>query len=153
MICPVLFLSEVNSASCMVVRSQWGREGMVYNYFSLSIKLRSFSKVQSKFPSTFFFFFFALKKNFYWSIIDLKCCVNFCRTEKWFSYTYILFPILFHSGLSQDIEYNSLCYTVGPCWELGISRCKLVYIEWLNNKVLEPFCFRDLARRFPTHRT
>ena len=23
--------------------------------------------------------------------------------------------ILFHSGLSQDSEYSSLCYTVGPC--------------------------------------
>ena len=26
---------------------------------------------------------------------------------------YILFHILFHYGLSQDIEYSSLCYTVG----------------------------------------
>ena len=31
-------------------------------------------------------------------------------------YTYIyLFHILFHCGLSQDTEYSSLCYTVGPC--------------------------------------
>ena len=28
---------------------------------------------------------------------------------------YILFPILFHNGLPQDIEYRSLCYTVGTC--------------------------------------
>ena len=28
---------------------------------------------------------------------------------------YILFHILFHYGLSQDIDYSSLCYTVGPC--------------------------------------
>ena len=28
---------------------------------------------------------------------------------------YILFHILFHYGLSQDMEYSSLCYTVGPC--------------------------------------
>ena len=27
---------------------------------------------------------------------------------------YILFQILFHYRLLQDIEYNSLCYTVGP---------------------------------------
>ena len=26
-----------------------------------------------------------------------------------------LFHILFHYGLSQDIEYSFLCYTVGPC--------------------------------------
>ena len=24
----------------------------------------------------------------------------------------------------------------GMDWEFGISRCKLVYIEWINNKVL-----------------
>ena len=30
-------------------------------------------------------------------------------------YIHILFHILFHYGLSQDIEYSSLCYTVGPC--------------------------------------
>ena len=28
---------------------------------------------------------------------------------------YILFHSLFHYGLSQDIGYSSLCYTVGPC--------------------------------------
>ena len=28
---------------------------------------------------------------------------------------YILFHIIFHYGLSQDIEYSFLCYTVGPC--------------------------------------
>ena len=31
------------------------------------------------------------------------------------THTYILFYIFFHYGLSQDIEYSSLCYTVGPC--------------------------------------
>ena len=29
---------------------------------------------------------------------------------------YILFQIIFHYSLLQDIEYRSLCYTVGPCW-------------------------------------
>ena len=29
---------------------------------------------------------------------------------------YIVFHILFHYGLSQDIEHSSLCYTVGPCY-------------------------------------
>ena len=28
---------------------------------------------------------------------------------------YIYIYILSHYGLSQDIEYSSLCYTVGPC--------------------------------------
>ena len=30
-------------------------------------------------------------------------------------YIHIIFHIIFHSGLSQDTEYSSLCYTVGPC--------------------------------------
>ena len=30
-------------------------------------------------------------------------------------YISILFQTLFHYRLSQDIEYSSLCYTVGPC--------------------------------------
>ena len=30
-------------------------------------------------------------------------------------YIYILFQILFHYRLLQDIEYSSLCSTVGPC--------------------------------------
>ena len=31
-------------------------------------------------------------------------------------YIYIFFQILFHYRLLQDIEYSSLCYTVGLCW-------------------------------------
>ena len=30
-------------------------------------------------------------------------------------YIYTFKKILFHYGLSQDTEYSSLCYTVGPC--------------------------------------
>ena len=30
-------------------------------------------------------------------------------------YIYILFQVLFHYGLLQEIEQSSLCYTVGPC--------------------------------------
>ena len=29
-------------------------------------------------------------------------------------YTHILFYIIFHRGLSQEIEYSFPCYTVGP---------------------------------------
>ena len=32
-----------------------------------------------------------------------------------YTYIHILFHILFHYGLSQDIEYSSLWYTVGSC--------------------------------------
>ena len=56
-----------------------------------------------------------LKKKI--SVVHLQCCVTFCCTAKWFSYTYIhiLFCILFHYDVSQDIEYSSLCSTVGCC--------------------------------------
>ena len=36
----------------------------------------------------FFLFFFFHFLKFYWSVIDLQCCDNFCHTTKWFSYTY-----------------------------------------------------------------
>ena len=53
---------------------------------------------------------------FYWSIVDLQCSANLCCTAKWFSYIRIdtLFYILFHYGLSQDIEYSSLGYIPAP---------------------------------------
>ena len=54
----------------------------------------------------------SFKILFYLSIVDLQSCVNFCCTAKWFSNIYI-FHILFCYGLPQDIEYSSLCYTVG----------------------------------------
>ena len=56
---------------------------------------------------------------FYWRIVDLQGCVDFCCTVKWFSYTYIytytIFHILFHYGLSQVFGYSSPCSPVGPC--------------------------------------
>ena len=60
-------------------------------------------------------FFFIQLKNY--SIV-VYYCVSFRCTVKWFSYTYvyILFQVLFPYRLLQDIEYGSLCYTVGPCW-------------------------------------
>ena len=37
------------------------------------------------------------------------------QSDSLYIYTYIIFHILFHYGLSQDIECSSLCYTVGFC--------------------------------------
>ena len=70
--------------------------------------------------STYLFFLALSLKKIYWSIADLQCCVSFKGTAKWFHYTctyiFIIFQILFPYRLLQNIEYSSLCYTVGPCW-------------------------------------
>ena len=39
---------------------------------------------------------------------------NFKKIYFFINY-FFLKRILFHYGLSQDIEYSSLCYMVGPC--------------------------------------
>ena len=74
------------------------------------------SSFSSKHTLLFLLFYISLFKKNYWSIPDSQCCINFCCTAKWFSYTYmyILFHLLFHCGLSMNTEYSSLCYTVGP---------------------------------------
>ena len=58
-----------------------------------------------------------LSLYFYWHIVDLQCSANLCCMAKWLRYTniYVLFHICFQYGLSQDIEYSSLSYTLGPC--------------------------------------
>ena len=39
---------------------------------------------------------------------------------------YIVFQILFHYMLLQDIEYSSLCYIAGLCWLLVL--CIHIYV-------------------------
>ena len=48
-------------------------------------------------------------------------------------YIYILFLVLFHYRLLQDIEYSSLCYTVGPCC---LSILYIYYCVYFNPKFL-----------------
>ena len=73
-----------------------------------------------------FFFFFLSFFFFYWSIVDLqsfRCIakwfihINMCLCMYIYIHMYICIPfqILFHCRLLQDIDYRSLCYTVGLC--------------------------------------
>ena len=41
----------------------------------------------------------------------------------------ILFQILFPYRLLQNIEYSSLCYTLGPCW-LAILHSNLLFTKF-----------------------
>ena len=50
------------------------------------------------------------KERNYWRIVDFQCCVNFCYTAKWFSYTYISHYILF-------IFFNQSLNDGCPCLE------------------------------------
>ena len=63
-------------------------------------------------------FIFLKNKYFSWGmIVDSQCCVNYCCTAKWFRSTFIYIlclNILFHCGLSWDINQSSSCLTVGP---------------------------------------
>ena len=76
---------------------------------------------------------------YFWILLHCSICLTLCQSHTVFCffnwsmliynvllitlyskviqlYIYIYFlNILFHYGLSQDIEYSSLCYTVGPC--------------------------------------
>ena len=63
-------------------------------------------KNMNAFPFSFSFF-----------LIDLQYCVSFWYTasDSYICvYIYIFLHILFHFSLIHNIEYSSLCYTVGP---------------------------------------
>ena len=46
-------------------------------------------------------------------------------------YVYIFFHIIFLYGLSQDIEYSYLCYTIGPVVYLFYNGCHLLIPKFL----------------------
>ena len=45
----------------------------------------------------------------------MLCVISAVQQSDSVIHMYILFHTLFHYVLSQDIEYSSLCYTVGLC--------------------------------------
>ena len=96
-----------------------------------SLPLSHLGSLGNRYPG---YFIFLLKYScFFVFLFFLQCCVNFCHAAKWFSYI----CILFHDGLSQDMEYSSLCYTVGPCglFILIILFCLLIF-ELFCDKML-----------------
>ena len=69
-----------------------------------------------------------------------KCCVDFCCTTKLFCYThtYILFHVLFHYGLSQDLFFFKDFFWCGPFLKsfidfitiLFLFFCSLLFWSW-----------------------
>ena len=73
----------------------------------------------------------------YWNLVEVQCHVNYYCTAEWLSYTHIYihyFCILVHCGLSQDIEYSSLCYTAGLCCLAIICICTSLHLLIPNSQ-------------------
>ena len=51
---------------------------------------------------------------FSWSTVDLQFS-GVQKVIQLYVYVYTVFLIISDHGLLQDIEYSSLCYTIGPC--------------------------------------
>ena len=68
-------------------------------------------------------FYYCYHIQHFFNVIEVQLIYNvvlISATQKSVTHThiyiYILFHIIFHYGLSQDIDYSSQCYTVGPCY-------------------------------------
>ena len=58
---------------------------------------------------------------------------------QFYKYIYTLFHVPFHYGLSQDIEYSSLCYTVGPCYLNVVLLKEILELNELTHEYHIPF--------------
>ena len=99
--------NEYHGHSQSLSRVAWNRSSSSSGYTNLSTMTGSWYHK----PSWGFIYYF------YWSVVDLQCCVRFRFAAKLISYTYNpLFFLLFlkDSFSIQSIGLSSLCYTVGP---------------------------------------
>ena len=55
-----------------------------------------------------------------------------------FTHMYISKIILFHYGLSQDIQYSSLCYTLGPCCLSILNATLFLHVPTPNFQSISP---------------
>ena len=94
----------------------------------------------------------ALKKWLYWNIFDLHGCVQLCSTAKWFSLCVYSFHILIHDGLSQDMKYSALFYTVGPCWLSSLDVIVCTYLSVFKYSVSSSFGPQPVLLLFPALR-
>ena len=66
----------------------------------------------------------------YWSIVNDIVLVSYIQQSDSVLHIHvsILFQTLFLFSLLQNIEQNSLCYAVGPCWlstlNIAVSNCQ-----------------------------
>ena len=73
-----------------------------------------------KYSFSYSFFFFLAVRHGTWDLSSLTRdrthvpCIGRRILNHWTTREFL--HILFHYGLSWDIEYSSLCYTVGPCY-------------------------------------
>ena len=67
--------------------------------------------IHSHWPTVCFFFIEVQLIYKVWQLQIYSKVIQFCIHI----HVYILFQILFHYRLLQDIKYSSLCFIVGPC--------------------------------------
>ena len=90
----------------MLRMSRWGKDKFGG---CLRVQVKGDGGASGELQTDSFFFFLTLLKYIWFTML--------ISVVQWLSYTYIYTPLhnSFHYGLSQNIEYSSLCSTGGSC--------------------------------------